>query len=107
MPPIDLTGLTLKGLEKLKADIDKALADDHARQKKDALKAAEAAARKHGHSLAELMGPKTSGRKKSAAKPKYRHPENPTVTWSGRGRRPKWIKEALANGTRLEEFLIG
>ncbi|WP_342344670.1 H-NS histone family protein [Vannielia litorea] len=35
------------------------------------------------------------------------HPENPTVTWYGRGRQPKWIKEALANGKRLEKFLIG
>ena len=28
----------------------------------------------------------------SKAAPKYRHPTNPTVTWSGRGREPDWIK---------------
>jgi DNA-binding protein H-NS len=28
------------------------------------------------------------------------------VTWSGHGRRPGWIKDALAMGRNLEEFLI-
>jgi DNA-binding protein H-NS len=29
------------------------------------------------------------------------------VTWSGRGRQPGWIKEALAKGKGLDDFLIG
>jgi len=32
-------------------------------------------------------------------KPKFRHPEDPKITWSGVGRRPKWIEEALRSGT--------
>jgi DNA-binding protein H-NS len=38
-------------------------------------------------------------------KAKYINPENPTQTWSGRGHQPKWVKEALAKGKTLEEFL--
>lgn len=35
---------------------------------------------------------------------RYRNPRNPTQTWMGRGQRPKWLKEALAAGRKLEEF---
>jgi len=38
--------------------------------------------------------------------PKYR---NPTTgkTWTGKGRQPKWIAEAIATGASLNSFLIG
>src|ERR1700712_5512283 len=29
--------------------------------------------------------------------PKYRNPEEPLETWSGRGKRPRWLAAALAN----------
>lgn len=36
-----------------------------------------------------------SGRKrKSAGIPKYRNPENPEQTWTGRGKKPGWLKQA-------------
>ena len=41
---------------------------------------------------------------KSAAMAKYRHPET-GETWSGKGRAPKWLQEAEANGQRREQFL--
>jgi DNA-binding protein H-NS len=36
----------------------------------------------------------------------YRHPENADQTWSGRGRQPDWMKEALAAGKSKDDFLI-
>src|SRR4051812_50080049 len=36
--------------------------------------------------------------------PKYRHPSDPNLTWSGRGKRPAWIAEALAAGKSLEDL---
>jgi DNA-binding protein H-NS len=67
--------------------------------------AATAKAREFGFSLADLTGGKKAPR--PAQPPKYAHPENASVTWSGRGRRPGWVKEALAKGKSLDEFLIG
>src|SRR4051794_5853024 len=29
---------------------------------------------------------------------KYRNPDNPAETWAGRGRKPKWVEEKLAQG---------
>jgi DNA-binding protein H-NS len=38
---------------------------------------------------------------------KYRHPENPDLTWSGRGRRPAWIRDAVEAGRALGDFESG
>ena len=37
---------------------------------------------------------------------KYRNPDNASETWSGRGRKPRWLEERLAKGAPLEEFVI-
>ncbi len=29
---------------------------------------------------------------------KYRHPKNDSLTWTGRGKRPNWFREALNEG---------
>lgn len=34
---------------------------------------------------------------------KYRDGDN---TWTGRGRKPKWLEEKLASGSKLEDFLV-
>lgn len=39
---------------------------------------------------------------KAAAAAAYRHPDG--RSWSGRGRRPAWINEALAAGKSLDDF---
>jgi DNA-binding protein H-NS len=38
--------------------------------------------------------------------PKFRNPENPDEVWSGRGRQPKWVQAALAEGQSLDDFAI-
>jgi DNA-binding protein H-NS len=38
--------------------------------------------------------------------PRYKNPEDPSETWSGRGRQPRWLAAALANGRAMEEFKV-
>jgi DNA-binding protein H-NS len=38
--------------------------------------------------------------------PAYRNPSNSAETWTGNGRQPKWVRDALARGARLEELAI-
>ena len=107
--------MTRKQLEKLRVDVDRELKRTIERDKNAALAAAKQAARDHGFALDEITGPeaptktkkprKTSARKASGM-PKYQHPENPSVTWTGKGRQPTWIKEAEAAGKSRNEFLI-
>ena len=44
--------------------------------------------------------------KRAAAEPKFRHPTDPNLTWSGRGRRPRWLTEALEAGRDLDDLKI-
>lgn len=37
---------------------------------------------------------------------KYRNTENSDETWTGRGRKPTWLVEALSAGNKLEDFAI-
>ena len=39
--------------------------------------------------------------------PKYFNPNSSSETWSGRGKRPRWLTVALQNGHELREFEIG
>jgi DNA-binding protein H-NS len=38
--------------------------------------------------------------------PKYQNPNEPSETWSGRGKQPRWLTQALTTGRAIEEFLI-
>ena len=38
--------------------------------------------------------------------PKYRDPANPANTWTGRGVKPRWFREALEAGTPIEAMEI-
>lgn len=101
---IDLESMSREELEKLRADVEKALRTLETRRRADARRAAEAKAREMGFTLEELVAAPPGSKAKSA--PKYRHPENPDITWTGRGRQPSWIKEGLAAGKTLDDFLI-
>jgi DNA-binding protein H-NS len=102
---MDLSEYSLRELKQLKKDVESAIESYNDRQRQQAVAELEAIAREKGFSLAELAGLAKS-RKKSAAVPKYAHPQNPELTWSGRGRRPRWLEEALSSGRTLEDLLI-
>ena len=38
--------------------------------------------------------------------PKFRNPNDPSETWSGRGKPPRWVVELLAAGRNLDEIRI-
>ncbi|MGL3107834.1 H-NS histone family protein [Bradyrhizobium sp. BR 1432] len=38
--------------------------------------------------------------------PKYRNPKDPSETWSGRGKQPRWLKAQLRAGKKLTDLLI-
>ena len=60
-----------------------------------------------GLSLDEVMGSgRAGGKKRAPVAPKYRDPNDPAVTWSGRGRKPRWFEEALEAGKTPEDMAI-
>ena len=80
----------------------------------------EQQAKAEGYTIEELFGttgatataPRSTGRVAKKARklgkvpPKYRNPDNPEETWTGRGRQPRWLAALTAEGRQVEEFLI-
>jgi DNA-binding protein H-NS len=102
----DLAKYSIDELKSIIREAQKLIDQKASEEKKQAKKAAEDAAKKHGFSLNDLVDGAASKSSKPKSPPKYRNPANPSQTWSGRGRQPAWIKEALESGRPLEELAI-
>ena len=77
-------------------------------------------AKAEGYTIEELFGTASAarsgagsgksapraGRRLGKVAPKYRNPENPKETWTGRGKQPRWLAAYTARGRDLGEFLI-
>ncbi len=105
---MNIDSMTLTELKKLQKDVQRAISSYAARQKASAKAELEARAKELGFSLAELTGSASAkGKTRAPIAPKYRNPKNSSETWTGRGRKPRWITVALTTvGAKLEDFAI-
>lgn len=104
---MDLSALSLTELSDLQEQIKQ---EFKKRQKQEVVRAREqiiAIAQSVGVPLDELLGAgagggkvKTKTRKPVAVR--YRHPDNSSLQWTGRGRQPQWVKDWLASGKSLD-----
>lgn len=53
-----------------------------------------------------LVARSTPRRKYPRVLPKYRNPLSPSETWSGRGKTPHWLANALKKGRKIDDFRI-
>jgi DNA-binding protein H-NS len=105
---IDLSKLSLEELDTLVKDVQAELVARREAEREGVLNQMRELAASLGLTL-EDVGKLERGKGAAAAvavQPKYRHPEDPSLTWSGRGKRPRWLAEALASGKSLEDFAI-
>lgn len=105
MTDLNLNDMSLEELKALEKDVGAAIKTFEARKLAEARDVLTAKAKELGVSIEEVFGAKGTKVKK-VVEPKYRHPENPALTWSGRGRQPEWFKEAIGAGTAKEDLLI-
>lgn len=90
----------------LRKQVDKALKSYEKRKLEEARREAAKAAAEFGYSLNDLRGGDKGKPKGAKLPPKYAHPDQPGLTYSGRGRKPKWLQERLDAGASLDDFLI-
>jgi DNA-binding protein H-NS len=102
---IDVNSMGLKDLKDLQSKVARAIATFEDRRRKDALAEIEEIARAKGFSLAELTGG-AAPRKRAPATAKYANPADKSETWSGRGRKPRWVEAALKSGKSLADLAI-
>lgn len=105
---MDLSTLSISQLHELQSQIPDELKRREAQEKVNALNELRAFAKSRGFSIEELLGKEAKVKISSGAKVKvkYRHPENASLEWTGRGRKPKWVESWLANGGVLENLLV-
>jgi DNA-binding protein H-NS len=99
---VEVNALSKKELLKLQSDVEKALRTIDDREKAAARKAAEEAVSAYGFSLDELVAETKSN--KGVAK--YVNPDDPSQTWTGRGRKPNWVLGALQAGKSRDDLEI-
>jgi DNA-binding protein H-NS len=56
--------------------------------------------------LKQLEAPVSGRRPYPSVPPKYRNPDQPSETWAGRGKQPRWLMAQLRSGKRIEDFRI-
>ena len=50
---------------------------------------------------------KTTGRRfYPTVTPKFRNPDQPSQTWAGRGKQPRWLTAHLSSGKRIDDVRI-
>lgn len=59
-----------------------------------------------GFTFDEVFGHGKGGKKFPNNPPKYRNPDNPEQSWSGKGKRPNWLTEKINAGADKEDFRI-
>lgn len=105
MASINLDKATLKVLLDHEAKVKKAIAHARERDKSEAKQKVDAVLKGMGFSFGDLYGGR-GATKGSKVAPKYRNPDNPSETWTGRGRQPRWLAEKTKKGSKITDFTI-
>jgi len=102
---MDISTLSLPELKRLLSLVPKEIERRQKEEKTRFLNEMEARAAELGFDLDELIG--EAGKKQRASvAAKFRHPDHPELTWSGRGRQPRWVGKFLDEGGTLEQLKI-
>ncbi|WP_028450042.1 MULTISPECIES: H-NS histone family protein [Chitinibacter] len=104
---MDLSNLDYQQLVELRGQVEVELVRRKEQEKARILSQLQSAAAASGFTVAELIG-EVAGKKgaKKAVKAQYANPADPSQTWTGRGRKPQWVHDLLANGGSLDSIRI-
>jgi DNA-binding protein H-NS len=106
---IQLEHLSLNELQVLRTTVDQEIQKRQAQVRQEGLEKIKQLATEYGLSVDELKALGNTNKttaKRSPVPPKYRDPNNPSNTWTGRGRKPKWVEAYLAANGSLEDIAI-
>ncbi|WP_417069678.1 H-NS family nucleoid-associated regulatory protein [Niveibacterium terrae] len=120
----ELSKLSLADLNRLAKRVEAETARRATSTKKDVMREVQKLAAKAGIAIEELFGApvkaapaakgrpgrkagaKKAGGRKTVGEAKYKNPADQSQTWTGRGRKPQWVQDWLAQGKPLAELEI-
>ncbi len=106
MRAINVDKMALKELIDLELKVKKAIVSARERERSEIKSKVEAMIEKSGFSIDEIFSRGRGAMKGRTVAPKYANPENKSETWTGRGRKPKWLVAKLNKGAKIEQFAI-
>jgi len=105
---VDISNLNHGQLEQLIADAKKQQSSLLRERRDEVKRKLIQMAKDEGYSIEELFGGKAASRSTKGSKvaPKFRNPADPSQTWTGRGKSPRWYADAIASGKKESDLLI-
>ena len=100
----DIDRMSFKELQDLETKIMRAKSAAQEKTRNDLKEKVEAMVTAAGFKMSDLFGGRGGKGRKVAAK--YVNPSDSSETWTGRGRKPRWLAAKLKDGDRIEKFLI-
>jgi DNA-binding protein H-NS len=99
----NLDGMSYAELAQMQTRIERLKIEKQNAERAELRERIAAMVKEHGFEMRDIFG---RGRKGSVAV-KYRDPQNPQNTWTGRGRMPRWMIAATKGGkAKKEDFLV-
>lgn len=105
MASFNVDKMSLKDLLELEGKVQKAIAGARERERSEIRQKVEALVQTAGFSVSELFGARGAPKGKTVAA-KYINPDDRTQTWTGRGRKPKWLVAKLEKGATMDDFAL-
>lgn len=104
---MDISTLSLVQLKELLQQIPAEIKRREKDEKEKLLNELQSLAVARGFSLEQLLKSDVGeGKVKKTVKAKYRNPLHAEQTWTGRGRKPQWVLDQLAQGKTIESLAI-
>jgi DNA-binding protein H-NS len=105
----DPENMSYAELIELRARVDRLMAQKKTGARAELRAKIAQMAKAQGMRLEDVLGDKRAsrGRNKGVVAIKYRDPNNPSNTWTGRGKIPRWMTAAMQDGkAKKEDFLL-
>jgi len=103
---IDYDQFDRETLKKMLTDIPLELKKRDQKMKQELRTRMQKLAEEAGYSLDEVVGNNKAKPATKKAPAKYVSPNDPNLTWAGRGRQPLWVVAELESGKTLDDLKI-
>ena len=105
---INLSTLSVAELKSLRDEISVEMELRQKEERQKLLQEFRDKAKGLGISLEELMAVQKKSKSRAGGKvaAKYVHPADSALTWTGRGKRPRWVNDWLSDGKSLDELKV-
>lgn len=105
MKDSQLQKMTSKDLLDLRNRIERILQEKREQERSDLREHFRQMAAAKGIAWNEIVGT-NKGKSRGTVAAKYADPKDPAMTWTGRGRMPRWLVAKIKSGAKLENFKI-